>query len=507
MKKKHIIGFLAFLLGCIGVYIAQYVHTEKVPRTKLTAYADSIQDTAQDIYTDTRYYWDSLTSVDNIQDMLRAISTGTVPLEMLQTYFENMNSFASDSANMTNQALIAYANASTTGQSPSVTIKDSYTIVAKHKMIYPYNNMWETDYLYIYVDNNQDIYSPQMFGSYAVAPNSILLVRDTSFDGVKAYSIPMAQNGIRMITSYNTYIGIEIDPPNDTFIYDSADGTYTTGFRHGPVEIVCKNNDYNTITCNNLVNFYDYFGQGSYNSYIEWEQPLSVLECFLGTGYNYESSEGTMTYMVGKGDWYISTGYFNTQYNVPYVVNNTNNNYNTTVINPALPPVYVVPQDDPWHSGNTIDENTIQNYNDYGLSIDGTNFDLDVDALGVALGAAITPVITGLINGVFSLQPDIGLQFGVAPSDQNYIDLFNDWLTTITVYPPEPAFTRPLVPEVVTVTYHFDLDLPTTETMPVDIAPVVSGLNNVGSSLTDILGMTGILVVLALFGVVVWAIF
>lgn len=466
--------------------------------------SDALQ-TVQDIYTDTRYYWDDLTSVDNMQDMLRAISTGTVPMEMLQTYLQRMYGGASETATQTNQALIAYANASTTGQSPSVTIKDSYTLTCKRKIVYPYNDMWETDYLYIYVDKNQDIYSPQQFGNYAVTPNSMLLVRDTSFDGVSAYSIPMAENGISVVTSYNSGLYIEFDPPNNTFVYESSDGTQTVGARHS-FENVCRNNDYNTITCTQLVDYYNYFGQGSYSRFIPWEEPMTVFECFAGLGYNYDASEGFMSYRVGFPDWYISTGYFNTQYPVNYITNNTNNN-TTNIINPAYPPVYIMPQDNPWHSGKTIDNTTINDYNDFGLTIDGTQFDLDVNALGVALGAVITPVITGLINGTFALQPDIGLQFGVAPSDVNFIEIFNDWLDSITVYPPA---TRPQVPIITTYTsQQFNLDVfSTTVTYPLEIHQGSNILWSTGQSVIEAVGIPlAVIFGLALFGIAVWFIF
>ena len=74
--------------------------------------------------------------------------------------------------------------------------------MCKRKIVYPYDDYFETDYLYIYVDENQDIYSPQQFGSYGVVANSALLVRDTNFDGVHAYSIPFEDNGITFYPSY-----------------------------------------------------------------------------------------------------------------------------------------------------------------------------------------------------------------------------------------------------------------------------------------------------------------
>lgn len=497
-KKKSIKIIACIVSACLGLGCA----------VSSVALAETGVNTAEEIMDNTRYVWNDLHDVDSIVGFLEAVSSGSLPFEVYDKYQDYMNHFASSTATATNSALLAYANASTTGgQNASITIKDSYSFVAKRKIVYPYNDMTETDYLYCYVDKNADLYTPQQFGNYAVSPNTFLLVRDTNFDGVSAYSIPMAQNGITISTAYNDGLYINYDSPNDTFIYESASGTQTVGARHS-FENVCKNNSLNTITCTQLVDYYNNFGQGSYNVYIPWGQPLTVFECFAGAGYNYEYSEGFSTYTVGFMPWYFSTGYFNTQYNVPFVVNNTNNNYNTTVINPALPPAYVVPQDDPWHSTNTIDDTTINDYSDYGVTIAPTGlFDFDVNALGVALGAVITPVITGLINGTFALQPDIGLQFGVAPADVNFIQLFNDWLDGITIYPPA---TRPQVPIITTYTsQQFNLDVfSTTVTYPLEVHQGSNILWSTGQSVIEAVGIPlTIIFGLALFGIAVWFIF
>ena len=464
-------------------------------------FADGVD--SSEIADNTRYFWTTWLSNADAVDILQAISSGQLPLWMYNSVQQTMQQMAADSATNANSALIAYANASTSGGSPSYTIRDNYSFVAKRRINYPYNEWYEVDYLYCYVDENATTYTTQQFGDYAVTANSFLLIRDTSFDGVKAYSIPMAQNGITIFTSYNDGLRINFDS-NGTFVYDSAEGTQTVSARHDFQNVV-KNNDYNTIACNQLIDFYNNFGQSSFSVYHAWGEPLSVFECFAGLGYNSELSDGFSSYRVGFPDWYLSTGYFNTQYPINYITNNTNNN-NTTVINPANAPVYVVPNDNPWHSGNTIDENTIENYADYGLILDNDEFELDVVALAGALAGEIVPVISGLLDGVFSAQPEIGMQFGQGADDYNLIQLFDDYLIQIVDSPAE----RPLVPVITTFSeQNFDLSIfSTSVTYPLEIHQGSNLLWSTGESVLNALGIPFVILFgLALFGIAVWVIF
>lgn len=464
----------------------------------------------EDIMDNTRYVWNDIHDISTILEWVEATQDGSLPFQFYDKYKEYMAAFGASSAEMTNQALIAYANASTSGDTPiSADIKDSYSIVCKRKIVYPYDDYVETDYLYIYVDENQDIYSPQQFGAYGVTANSALLVRDTNFDGVHAYSIPFEDNGITFYPSYyNSSIAFRINGNEDnTFIYDAADGRHTTGFRHKPSDFLeCKNNTVNTIQCNNLVDLYNE-SSVAYHYYLAEHETMSVFECFCGTGYAYEMSSGFATFLP---PWYVSSGYFNTQNDIPYVQNNTYNNQ-TYVNNPALPPVYIMPSDNPWHSGNTIDENTIDNYNDYGLDINNNKFELDIPVLAGALGAAITPTLQGLIEGTFALQPDIGLQFGLpdVPS-VNMIDLFDDLIGDIVVYPPV-EITRPQVPAITTLTsFGFNnLNIVSTSAqLPAEYKQPSRVLWSSGESIMNALGVsTSIIFALALFGLLVWVIF
>ena len=139
-----------------------------------------------------------------------------------------------------------------------------------------------------------------------------------------------------------------------------------------------------------------------------------------------------------------------------------------------------------------------------GLSYDSnTNkFDLDPTLFAGAVAGALIPELQGAFQGVFALQPDIGLPFN---STNNTLD-YNE----LTIEPSGGgggSFTRPLVPVVTTYTVDYDLDLPSTETMPADLAPSVSTVNDLGYDVLNGLEMIPILGVLCLFGLLVWALF
>lgn len=180
--------------------------------------------------------------------------------------------------------LVDYANASTSGE---YTIETNYTFIGKRQLVYPYNNMSETDYIICYYDENEHNYTPQQFGAYTITPNSILFIRDTNFDGVRACSIPLELNGLKCyVDRDSSLLAINYTGNNDgTFIYDTADGTQTVGCTHYgndfyPLYIDIKNNDYNTIRDNRLIdNYSNNFAH--YTTYIPDGEPLTDLEAFL----------------------------------------------------------------------------------------------------------------------------------------------------------------------------------------------------------------------------------
>lgn len=469
---------------------------------------ESAVNTAKDIIDDTRYVWNDMHSIDYIVEYLEAVSNGSVPLYLSEKTFEYMEHFGTYEQTTANQALIAYANASTSGSNLEAEIKDTYSVVCKRKVVYPYDNMSETDYLYIYIDENADLYSPQQFGNFGVTANSALLVRDTNFDGVKAYSIPLVENGIQFYPNYyNSSIAFRcLGNGNNTFVYESATGTNTVGLRHVPADFQeITNNTLNTIQVNNLTDLYSE-SSVAYHYYLDEHEPMNVMECFFGTGYSYDMSSGFATAFP---PWYLSCGYFNTANDIPFVQNNTYNNQ-TYINNPALPPVYIYPDTDPWASGKTINNDNILQYEDSGLTINNGQFELNPDILAGALGAAVAPVLGGLIDGTFALQPQIGLPFNVPDTPTiNLKDLFGDLLGEITIYPPA-EITRPLVPAITTFTsqqFNYDI-IKTTVALPADTKQGASILWQTGAQFIERCGIPlALIFALALFGVAVWFIF
>ena len=154
------------------------------------------------------------------------------------------------------------------------------------------------------------------------------------------------------------------------------------------------------------------------------------------------------------------------------------------------------------HIHHYLDQTTINNYNDMGLTYDSnTNkFDLDPTVLAGAVAGALIPELQGAFEGVFALQPDIGLPFSAVNNTLDYNDLIVDsgggsggevWI------PPEyPDITtydivvRPVFPA-------------TTESLPEYLPDTAQDIYSVADRL---LGpeILPILLALALFGICVY---
>lgn len=406
-----------------------------------------------------------------------------------------------------NKALTEYANASTSKQ---YTIQDSYSFVAKRKIIYPYKGWEETDYLYCYVDKNNTTFTPQNFGDFNIYPDTFLLVRDTNFNGVQMCSIPISENNIEiLLANRGAPFVIRVNaPPNEDFVYYTESGAVAEQFRHGvgwnEAGIKVTNNRYNSIENTNLVTAFTN-SQTEYGYYIQNQSALTNMECFFGTGYSYDMSSGLLS---GWQDWYLTSGYVNV--NDPQYYNdliyNTSNNF-TGVINPALPPVYIMPDNLPFQSGDTITENNVSNYNDYGITYNNLSgeFELDLDALVAALGAAITPTFEGLFDGVFSLQPSVGADFSVPTADldldYNYIQLVTDLINNM-----QPStgggcnWSTPYYPAVVTSAYiPATYPVVPTATYPQHYLEDMGDTLQTGWNLFDALGILGFLVPIVIF--------
>ena len=413
---------------------------------------------------------------------------------------------------LVNMYLHDYANNSTTG---SYTIQDSYSFVAKRKILYPYDNMEETDYLICFVDKN-NTYQVQEFGDYYIAPNSLLMIRQCNWeDTPRILSIPIDENNITInIGNYGGLFELRLGTPTNAggFIIADDSGLEYFPFRHttswNESGMLVQNNGYNNIYNTNLQTTYN-SDPNFYNLYVDGQNnaPLNDFEAFIGTGYNYDYSQGLMS--GAPGSWFITSGYLNISGSNNYFLEHTNNNIVGTV-NPKYSPVYIVPNDSPFKSGQTLNENTVNNYNDYGITYNSnTNeFELDVAALGAALGAAIVPEIQGLINGTFALQPEIGADFDLSPSlDFNYLDLLTDYISQITV---TVDTERPMISTISTyTTFDFGFNIvSTTYTLSASESVNSQVLWGVGERVLTACGLTvSIIAFVTLIGLLVWLVF
>lgn len=469
-----------------------------------TTYAHA-DDVGSDVLTDTRYSAVGLAPVDILVGILADIADEVYPDTSV---FERgtLNKFAENAAKLFANSF----NGKSFGVAPNftpITIEDSFIVMGKRKVMYP-NGEYELDTCYVYINKNDTLATPQQFGSVTVAPNTVFMVRSCSWNGdTHGVSFPIQENNMYLWT-YNTTTGFmqfELrSPANDTYVYDIASGRETVGYRHGGNEWTSGNprmsfinNTVNTIVCNDLVNYYTNNGQASYSTYLP-DYYFTDFEAFLGTGYNYDMSVG---FMQSPMPWYITTAFFNTD---DFDSNHIKTYYNTDSedIDPSKPPAYVLPNDNPLAVGNEINNNTINNYADYGMTVIDGELHIDPDILAGALAPLINPDFNGLLGGVFDAQPQIGLGFDT-PLDLNLPDIVSNWLQSLVPV----DFARPLVPTITTLSEWDILPSYSTATFPADIMDGGEELALHTLDITDALGITSIFLLLALIGLLTYAIF
>ena len=504
-KGLALLGILAlfpFALGCCDTYVCN-AEGEQTP---------------QQILDETRYT--KLTNgqfVSTIIDVVDSTISGELPAEV-NAVMQGMAKVAQQAIE-TNGKLVDYANAST---GKSYQIQDSWSFVAKRRIVYPYDGLpSETDYLFCYVDKNTTTYTPQSFGDVYVSPNSCFIIRDTSWMGMKYYSFSLTNNNITARTGSSgdgVFDFILETPTNDEFVIEYPDGNETfqfSGLRrnaNNACPVYVTNNTVNDINSTFLSNLYA-TDQSYYDSFFKDSTTgeyrfLTDLEVIFGSGYRNGYYEKLAKWTTAP--WYLTSGYGNIRYPNAHnysIQRKTSNNINQTV-DPALPPFYLVPNDSPFHSGQTLNETTVNNYNDYGITYNDVSgeFELSPDVLAGALAGAIDPDFNGLFGGVFDAQPDIGLDFGTPdlPLNNNYVDIIDELLNSLV--PAEPS-TRPLVPAVTTFS---GVDLvPTfsTGTFPPLVEQGTGNLLSWSTSLYETLGVIGVFLILAVIGCVVYMLF
>lgn len=468
-----------------------------------TTYAHA-EDTGSDVLTDTRYSAVGLAPVDILVGILADIADEIAPPGLFDS--DGINNFAEKSAEL----FVNSFGGKSFGTAPNYTpiiIEDSFIVMGKRKVMYP-NGEYELDTCYVYINKNDTLAVPQQFGSVTVAPNTIFMVRSCSWNGdTHGVSFPIAENNMYLWT-YNTTTGFmqfELrSPANDTYVYDIASGRESVGYRHGGNEWTSGNprmsfinNTVNTIVRNDLVDYYTNNGQASYSTYLP-DYYFTDFEAFLGTGYNYDMSVG---FMQSPMPWYITTAFFNTD---DFDSNHIKTYYNTDPenIDPSKPPAYILPDDNPLAVGKEINNNTINNYNDYGMTVIDGELHIEPDILAGALAPLINPDFNGLLGGVFDAQPQIGLGFDT-PLTLDLPDIVSSWLQSLV--PVDPA--RPLVPTITTLSEWDILPSYTTETFPLDVTEGGEQIALHTLDITDALGITSVFLLLALIGLLTYAIF
>lgn len=482
-----------------------------VPCSCLILHADSPA-TGSDVLDESRYSAIGLGDIFTLIDILQSINDNNLSPDLPYDTF--IDKFASKAAEIAAQNALDNANKSfeSHGNFEPYSIGGSSMILCKRCIVYPYDDMKETDYLYIYQDLNSTTQVPQQFGNYVITPNSMLLIRDTNFMGVTVCSFPL--------TSYCRIGGgspnniIISTPPDEHFYYDTPDGQlleyvyFASNSHYFSIPIV--NGSTNTIRNDWLVRAYQ-TNLEEYRTYIGADGAiLDDFEVLLGTGYDNvatgrynrtmcQSSSSAFTVQP----WYITTAYFNDNTSVNHL--NQYYNLDPNNIDPSKPPAFRLDPNNPLAYGNSINQNTINNYYDYGITYDSTNNELDFDPtlLAGALAGLIDPDFKGVFDGTFSAQPELGLDFNT-PLDLNMPDLVDDYLQSITIYPPSDGWEPPSYPAVNTSTY-IPASVPSYETYALQTIPdeYIEGTGDwffFGYDLIDSLGLLVFFIPLVILG-------
>lgn len=484
LKCKRLIAFLSGLLLGLSFCLCMVVS------------ADS-QSNGQDVLDNTRYSSIGFSEISDIISFLDGLSDGALSdSSVLGRPDKLIGKFASQVATNAFNDL--------QGKQNGYVIKDIYSCICKRKIVYPINDYEEVQYLYVYINENADA-TTQNFGNFTIAPNTMLLVRQTNFSGTLVYSIPIGLNNINCSWGNGGDLCRIIIPDNSNFTMYTPDGAETfliESARSGEsMYVAIVNNDYNTIVDTHLSQVYNY--QPNHDYYYRYmpEGTMNGLEALLGVGYNASlGSEQTSAWPPNNGSpynttrpWYMTTFFSNndTGTGSPSYYS-TNNN-----IDPKKPPAFILPQSSPLYSGKTIDNSTINNYNDYGMTINNNSLDIDPDILAGALAGLIDPDFTGALGGVFGAQPELGLDFNT-PLDLNLPDLVDDYLQSITVYPPSPDI--PDVPPITTYDIVINPVFPaTTEALPSYLPTQASNIYSLADRMLSA-DLMPIYIALALFG-------
>lgn len=404
--------------------------------------------------------------------------------------------------------LVEYANQST-GGTPTA-LKSAYAFIAKRKVFYPNSNAYEVDYLYYWQDNNRS--TPTLdgvsIGNFYIQPNTAVLCRYNS-NGYSTVAYTTTDQMHLYLNTSSSDVPLYFQLPRtgsfscynsegtvESFSWDTSSGWY---YDPSAVHLVSAPS-VNSISANFLVDAYNY-NSTRYSAC--FGDIMTNAQCFASNSVNPSNHRIAFDGTSGSGNpkWFLSS-----------FGNFTGNNFppfsTDTSINAQKAPVYNVYNNNEFKNGSTLTTQNVTNYADYGITYNSTTqeFELDLDALGVALGAELDAKFKPAFEGVYGAQPDIGLSF--TDNNNNYIDLVDDYVVDLIAqqYPPASGWQPPKYPPVNTSAY-IPVTYPTipTATYPQGYLESMGDTLSEGQDIFDTFGVIDIIIPIVIF-LVLWRI-
>lgn len=174
----------------------------------------------------------------------------------------------------------------------------------------------------------------------------------------------------------------------------------------------------------------------------------------------------------------------------------------------------------PAKSGDTINQNNINNYSQYGYSWNSvTNtVEFDPDVLAAYINGELLPQLMALYIDAYQHFPDVDAD--INDQDITYYDPFDDGSETDTLppatFPPGGGLTPSELDAVLNseTFYILDMDtdipaltidtLPAVDNLPAGVSSAVAGISTYALNLFDTLGLTSIFIALTVLGFVVF---
>lgn len=407
----------------------------------------------------------------------------------------------------------------TANQNGSATLGSQYQFIAKRSFDYPFYNWSEVDTLIVYVDSNQDAFNNDAiyYENVAIPANSFCLFRSIKTSGgVRSTSYVFSSDQFDLARLAYGSFDFTINPRSEYSALTAVtpDGTqqyslYSPyGYNRGDFQVPVGNNNYNTVQDSILTDLWsDWGGSNPFESYMGSEyRILTPLECLTGLYFNPGYSSPFMGQSTFR-TWYVTAGFVNSGYSVSGYTTDSNN------VNPKGAPVYVVDNNSPLYQGSTLDQTTVNNYADYGVSYnsDTNNFELDVNLLAGAIAGQIIPEFQAIAEGVFSAQPELGLGFDT-PLTLDLPSLSTDLINSLVPSSggSSGGWVPPEYPPVNTSTY-FPATVPDYSsymavTVGTDVIDSVNDYVSTGYDLLDTMGVAAFLIPLVILALLWWAV-